>query len=225
VPELPEGPLWANIVAFLLAAAVIGWTGTGLAVLGDKLADRTGLGEAVVGSLFLGLTTALPGLAASITAALQGHAALAISNAIGGIAIQTVFLAVADVVHKKANLEHAAASITNAIQTTILVSLLALVLLGLNSPDVTLAHVHPMTPVLFAAAGGGFWLVYRSSTEPMWLPRKTADTVLDVPEQANVEASLGKLLAGFAIAAGVVDRGWGRGGSHHGPDRRCDGSQ
>ncbi len=159
MPEIPEGPLWANVLAFLAAAVAIGWVGTRLAELADKLADRTGLGEAVTGTLFLGLITALPGLTASVTAALQGNAALAISNAIGGIAIQTVFLAVADIVHRKANLEHAAASITNAVQTTILVSLLVLVLLGLASPDVTVTHVHPTTIIMFATAGFGFWLV------------------------------------------------------------------
>lgn len=204
MPEIPAGPLWANVIAFLIAATAIGWVGSRLAGLADKLADRTGLGEAVTGTLFLGLITALPGLTASITAAIQGNAALAVSNAIGGIAIQTVFLAVADIVHRKANLEHAAASITNAVQTTILVSLLVLVLLGLAGPSVTVAHVHPMTAILFLGAGFGFWLVYQSSTEPMWKPRETADTVVDEPEQENVRANLGKLLTGFAIAAVTV---------------------
>ena len=62
MPEIPAGPLWANILAFLVAAAAIGWVGSRLAELADKLADRTGLGEAVTGTLFLGLITALPGL-------------------------------------------------------------------------------------------------------------------------------------------------------------------
>lgn len=67
----------------------------------DKIADKTGLGEAVTGTIFLGLTTALPGVAASIFAAMDGRPALAISNAIGGIAIQTTFLALADIAHCK----------------------------------------------------------------------------------------------------------------------------
>jgi cation:H+ antiporter len=196
-------PLWLQFGGFFSAAAVIAWSGTQLAGFGDRLADRTGLGEAVTGALFLGLTTALPGLTASITAALDGRPALAISNAIGGIAIQTTFLAAGDVVLPKANLEHAAASVTNMIQTTILVILLTLVLLGLTGPDVTLGHIHPMTILLFLVVGASFWLVYRSSLEPMWRPKETPWTVPDVPETAHRRESLTKLLLGF-LGNGVV---------------------
>jgi cation:H+ antiporter len=162
------------------------------------------LGEVITGTLFLGCTTSLPGLAASITAVLDGRPALAISNAIGGIAIQTTFLTIADIAYTRANLEHAAASATNMIQTAMLVVLLALTLLGLTGPQVTIAHVHPMTPVLFLAAGTGFWLVYRSSTEPMWKPEQTAETVEDIPAEAHRRNSLGKLLGGFVLTAGAA---------------------
>lgn len=202
--DLSGWPVWANVLVFAVAAALIGWAGTTLAGLGDRIADRTGMGEAVTGMIFLGVTTALPGLAASITAALEGNAALAISNAIGGIAIQTTFLALADIAYTRANLEHAAASLPNMIQTAMLVILLTLVLLGLSGPDVTVGHVHPITPVLFAVAGAGFWLVYRSSSEPMWRPKVTPHTVEDVPEESHVRERLSGLLIGFAIAAVVV---------------------
>lgn len=202
--DFSSWPLWANFAAFFAAAGVIAWAGTRLASYGDRLADRTGLGEAVTGTIFLGLITALPGLAASVTAALEGHPALAISNAIGGIAVQTTFLAAADIAHREANLEHATASVANMIQTAVLICLLALVLLGLTGPDVTIGPVHPMTPLLFLAAGAGFWLVYRSSTEPMWKPRQTGATVEDVPDESHVRENLGKLVAGFLANAVVV---------------------
>lgn len=196
--------LWFDAVIFIAAAAVILGAGIKLAAVADRLADRLGWGEAVTGSLLLGLTTALPGLAASITAALEGRAALAIGNAIGGIAIQTTFLAVADLAHRKANLEHAAASVANMIQTAILIALLALVLLGIAGPDITVAHVNPMTGVLFLCAVAGFWLVYRSRTQPMWKPQLTRETVEDVPDETHERAHLGKLLAAFFIAGSLV---------------------
>lgn len=201
---LSAWPLWGNVVVFLIAAGVIAWAGVMLAEFGDRIADRTGWGEAITGAMFLGFTTSLPGLAASITAALEGHPALAISNAIGGIAIQTTFLALADIAYPKANLEHAAASVANMIQTAILVILMTLVLLGLTGPDVTVAHVHPLTLILFAAAAGGFWLVFRSSADPMWNPTVTPHTVEDVPDESHVRENLGKLLVGFGITAVAV---------------------
>lgn len=51
-----------------------------------------GLGKAVTGTLLPSLVSALPGLAASITAAVAGRPALAIGTAVGGIAIQTTSL-------------------------------------------------------------------------------------------------------------------------------------
>lgn len=201
---LSDASLLVNVAVFLAGAAVIGWIGTRLAELADHLADRTGLGEAVTGTVFLGVTTALPGLAASLFAVVEGRPALALSNAIGGIALQTSFLAIADLAYRKANLEHAAASAVNMIQTTMLIILLTIVLLGLSGPDVTVGHVHPATPALLAAAVAGFVLVWRSSREPMWQPRCTADTVEDVPEEGHPTRSLGRLILRFAGAAVVV---------------------
>lgn len=56
-----------------------------------------------------------------MTAAYEGYPKLAVSNTIGGIAAQTAFLAIADIDYRKANLEHAAASIANMMQGTLLV--------------------------------------------------------------------------------------------------------
>lgn len=204
MPDLSSSPLWLNLLVFAGAAGVIAWAGIRLAGLADRLADRTGLGEAVTGTVFLGLSTALPGLTASIAAVLDGHPALAISNAIGGIAIQTTFLAVADIVYPKANLEHAAASVANMIQTGILIALLAVVLLGLTGPELTVGHVNPLTGVLLVAACGGLWMVYRTRTEPMWEPKDTPHTVRDRPDEAHMEAHLGRLLSGFLFTAGIV---------------------
>lgn len=50
------------------------------------------MGEAITGPIFLGLTTALPGLAASVTAAIDGHPALAIRNAVGGFVLLSGFM-------------------------------------------------------------------------------------------------------------------------------------
>lgn len=75
-----------SIGLFLIAVLVIALTGTRMARLADQLADATGLGEAVVGALFLGGSTSLAGIVTSVTAAAQGHPELAVSNALGGIA-------------------------------------------------------------------------------------------------------------------------------------------
>ena len=192
------------MLVFAGASAAIAVAGTRLAGFADRLADRTGLGEAVTGTLLLGLTTALPGLTASVFAAVQGRPVLALGNAIGGIAFQTTILAVADIAYRKANLEHAAASLQNVMQAVMLVLLLTLVLVGLVAPDAPLAHVHPMSAVIILAAALAFWLVYRVRETPMWRPKETRETVKDDPAPESRLESLPMLVLGLVLTGAVT---------------------
>jgi len=196
--------LTGNILVFAGAAAAIGVAGVRMAGFADQLADRTGLGEAVTGMILLGLITALPGIAASVTAAVDGHPGMAISNAMGGIAVQTLALAAADLFYPKANLEHAAASMENLLQTILLILLMSLVLTGISGPDVTLGHIHPATLLLFAAAGFGFRLVYNTRARPMWKPTATSDTVADVPEARSSKKAMGLLIGGLLVTGAIT---------------------
>jgi cation:H+ antiporter len=180
--------LWglpALVAAFAGAALLIAVAGVVVVTRADTIADRTGLGEAVVGALILGGATSLAGLVASVTAAWQGHPSLAISNAIGGIAVQTAFLAIADVTYRRANLEHAAASTSNLSFSALLIGLLSVLLVASFGPDVTIWGVHPASFVIVLAYVAGLRLVSQGRREPMWYPRKTALTVPDVPEVAD----------------------------------------
>lgn len=195
-------PLWANIAIFAGATVGIGLAGVKAAGLADRVADRTGMGEAVTGTIFLGLLTALPGLLASVVAALDGRPALAISNAMGGIAVQTTALAIADIAYRRANLEHAAASVPNMLQATMLIALMVLVLCGLSGPDVALGGIaHPITPVLILTAGGALWLVIVTRNDPMWKPTDTDETIRDTPDEEHEEQSLRKMLIGLIAMA------------------------
>lgn len=157
---------WA-IGVFLLATGAIGVVGTFLSGICDRLADRTGMGEAFTGAIVLGAVTSLSGITVSVTAALDGLPTLALSNAIGGIAVQTAFLAVADVTYRRANLEHAAASVPNMMQAALLIVLLAMMLAIMTLPPVTVAGVHPLSPALLLVYGFGMRMVYQSRERPM----------------------------------------------------------
>jgi len=120
------------------AAMVILLVGLRMTTLADRIADRTGFGEAVVGGVLLGAATSFSGTIVSLTAALDGRASLAFSNGIGGIAAQTAFLAIADIVYRRANLEHAAAEIANVFQCGVLLALLAIPFAASTAPEVAL---------------------------------------------------------------------------------------
>lgn len=198
---------WAveiSLGAFVVSALMLVVVGSRFTRLVDRLADRTGLGEALAGAVLLGATTSLPGLVTTVVGASAGDASFAVSNALGGIAAQTMFLALADLVYRRANLEHAAASVPNLLQSVVLIALIGLVLLGVLGPDLVVLGLHPITLLLPAAYVYGLRLVASARRDPMWRPQQTAETRTDVPEEANLRESLFKLWIKFAVAAATV---------------------
>lgn len=209
MPAVSALGLPALSMLFLLCAVTIGVSGTVLSGVADRLADRGGLGEALTGSVLLGAVTSMSGSVLSVSAALADQPALALSNAYGGIAVQTLFLAVADASYRRANLEHAAASAENVLQSALLVCLLATLLAASYSPDWTLFGIHPATPLLLVGYGFGIRLVQRSRHSPMWRPRKTDETRLDTPDQGNMARSLAGLIIAFVLLGAVMGgSGW-----------------
>jgi cation:H+ antiporter len=196
--------LLAAFTVFGLAILVVG---VALTRRADEIAQATGLSAALVGALLLGATTSLPGTVLSISAAFQGHADLAIGNAIGGITAQTAFLALADLSHRRLNLEHAAASISTLMQAALLVSLLMLPLLALSQPAVTVLAIHPVSPVMIAAYLGGLRLIDRAEQDPMWRPTP------EVPEERSEERppSHAPWLAFLGLAVVAAAAGYGLG--------------
>ncbi|NBD96272.1 MAG: sodium:calcium antiporter [Gammaproteobacteria bacterium] len=201
--------LLQSVAVFTACTAVIGVFGTWITGVVDQLADRTGLGEAVAGAVLLGAATSLSGSVLSVTAAWNGLPELALSNAMGGIAVQTAFLVVADAVYRKANLEHAAASAQNLMQSALLIALLALIMLAPALPDFTLWGIHPVTPVLIGVYLYGTAIIGGMRERPMWRPTRTAETRDDEPEDLDKVPALTPLLIRFVLLMLVLGiAGW-----------------
>lgn len=197
-----------SITVFGIAALVIVIAGSRLARLSDDLADRSGLGEALFGVLLLGSVTSLPDFAATLSAAIDRRPDLAMSNVMGSMAVNLAFLGIADIVYRKANLEHAAASPVNLMLAVLLIVLLTLPLLAIVTPPLAFFGVHPVTPVLVAAYLFGLYLVHHTQTKPMWFPRQTRQTVSDVPDQQHQGSLLEGWLGFIALAVVTCIAGW-----------------
>ncbi|MFA9432379.1 sodium:calcium antiporter [Egicoccus sp. AB-alg2] len=205
---MPLLPVPFAIVALLLAAAGIMLAGPRMVRVADRLADLTGLGEAFVGAVLVGAATSLPDILATVIPAARGLPELAVGNALGGVLGQTAFLAVADLTYRRANLEHAAASLPNLVQATLLITLLGGVLALLAAPEHSVLGIHPGSLVLVGTYAYGLKLVNETSTTPMWHAVETSDTNLDVPEEATVPAAqqtgLWWSFAGLAVVLGIA---------------------
>lgn len=200
--------LTVSVAAFATGALVIVIAGSRLARSAVRLADQTGLGEAVFGVLLLAGVTSLPDFAATLSAAIDNRPDLAMSNVMGSMAANLVFLGVGDIVYRKANLEHAAASPVNLMLAALLITLLSLPLLAIFTPTATLFGIHPMTPVIVAAYLFGLHLVRRAQTRPMWFPRLTHQTDPGQPENHAHErmSTLWFIFASMAVISGMA--GW-----------------
>ncbi|KAB8162155.1 cation transporter [Streptomyces sp. 3MP-14] len=205
-----QWPLGWSVALFLAAGLLTVVGSVRLATLGDVLADRTGQGEALFGAVFFGLVASLSGIVMTAVSAADHHPDLAYSNAVGGIAAQTLAVAAADAAYRRVNLEHAAASLPNLLFGCLLIGLLGLALMGSFSPDVTVAGVHPVSVVMVAFYWGGLRLISDRS-RPMWVAVRTTNTVPDRPqvEEATRGRRTGSLWAEFlGIAGAVVVGGW-----------------
>ncbi|MEX2630479.1 MAG: sodium:calcium antiporter [Tistlia sp.] len=216
-------PLSLLALGFLACALVIGVVGVRLTREAERFAYVSGLGQAATGAVVLGAITSLPGMATSFTAAAGGHPDLAVSNALGGIAAQTLFLVAADVAYRKTNLEYAAAEEANLSQAVVLIALLVLPILAMAGPDLHLGSagtlaVHPVTPLLIAGYLAGLRLTAGSHRRPQWQPvlAPAADSekrperprrgelvalVLRLVAMGAVVGLMGWLLSGLAVAA------------------------
>jgi cation:H+ antiporter len=201
-----------SIIGLAVLGAAIVFVGVRLASCADALAERTGLGQAFMGAVFLGATTSLPGITASVAAASSGRPDMALSNALGGIAVQTLFIVVADLAYRDSNLEHAAASESVLVQNALLLALLAMLLAACLGPEIHYGGVHPVTLLLPLAYALGLRSIRASHVDPMWQPR--ASGLVRVRREtrgslgpAQTNAALWSQLAIAGTAA--VLAGWG----------------
>ncbi|QBI53537.1 sodium:calcium antiporter [Streptomonospora litoralis] len=199
-------PVWVSAAVLAGSAMVLLVAGGPFTRLVDRLADRTGLGETLAGILLVGAVTALPGLITSILGAARGDAAFAMNNALGGIALQTTFIALADLIYRRANLEHAAASLPNLLAPIGLSIMLGTVLVAGTGPQVAVAGVHPASVLLVFLYWYWLRLSRKVGANPMWRVKPTRNTRRDEPDPASQRPgeSMAAMWLKFAAMAAVV---------------------
>ncbi|MCB2411816.1 hypothetical protein LGT39_02995 [Demequina sp. TTPB684] len=201
-------PLLPSVGALVVSVAVLAFAGTRLAWVADDIAERTGMGKATAGALLLGGVTSLTGIVTTATGALAGEADFALANPLGGVAIQSVWIAIADLMYRRANLEHAAASLPNLLQSMVLVALLSLPIIAYATPQVAWGWFHPLTLAIPAFYFYGLRLLKSVEKEPQWRPREsktTGDEQGEPPSTASMKR-LWLLFAGLGVV--VAATGW-----------------
>lgn len=168
---LPHLPLWAELLIFLASAATIWGAGIPLSNYTDILADRLHLGQALGGLILLAIATNLPEIAITYSAAASGKLDVAVSNILGGIAIQTVVLVALDAfgVREKRPLTYQAASLTLVIEGAIVLAVLVVVVMGTQLPkNLVVARLTPDVVLIALVWVAGLVLTQRAGAKLPW---------------------------------------------------------
>lgn len=131
---------WSNttlIILFLIATIAIWISGIKLTKAVDAITSHFGLGEAIGGMVFLAIITNLPEIAITAVAASHRDYDIAISNLLGGIAIQTLVLVLIDIfgVGRLAPLTQKGHSNVLMIEGVALIFILSVVIMGAQFPN------------------------------------------------------------------------------------------
>ncbi len=176
---------------FVAATVAIFVVGPRLARVVETIADRLGIGQVLAGAVLLGVVTSLPGLVLTVTAAVRGDAELAVSNALGGVAAQTFFLAVADLFYRTGTLSSGVPTRQVTYQAAFLLVLLGMVVVALGSAEATIGRVHPVTPMLAVTYVVGLSLSRR--VDRRGGPELAAPAASEVSEDPEAEGARGGL--------------------------------
>lgn len=129
-------PLSSALGQYALAAVAVIAAALWLPRLGAELARQTGLGEALVGSLFVAITTSLPEIVVSLTAVRIGAVDLGIANVLGSNLFNLLILGLDDVFYRQGPLL-AGAGVTHSVSVVAIVMMYGLFLAGLSYKAMT----------------------------------------------------------------------------------------
>ncbi|MGY3566259.1 sodium:calcium antiporter [Sinomonas sp. RB5] len=204
-------PLWALLLLFAVAAAVIWVAGIQLSKQTDVLDARLHLGSALGGLILLAVATNLPEIAITVSAALSGNLGVAVGNILGGIAVQTVVLVALDAIgtRKGEPLMYRASSLTLVIEAVTVVGVLGVVVAGSQMPPSLVAFRLTPAAVLIAAVWiVGLLAVQRSQKGLPWHEQGNAPGSQSKPQghskdsgDGSKKVSTGRAALIFSVAA------------------------
>ena len=159
------------VLLFAACAAATWFAGVALSRTTDALDVRLGLGEELGGILLLAVAGSLPEVAITVSAAARGNLGLAAGNLIGGIAVQTMVLAICDVaVGPRRPLTFLVGALTPVLEAMLVVFVVAGVLMGaLLEPSTAIGGVvSPASLGIVVAWLTGVYVINQVRKDPRW---------------------------------------------------------
>jgi cation:H+ antiporter len=201
--------MWHNLMIvpllqFLVCAAVIIVAGTFLTRFADAIAELTGFGRLLIGSVLLAGATSLPELTVDISAVRLGAVDLAVGDLLGSSLMNLLILALLDLTHHSRGRMLSKQAAAHALSGSVSAALTCIVALGLLTGkwagEYAVMGISPAIIALVVAYSFGVRLVY--------LDQRIANrTATDLGGHAHVPLgtmTLPKAAAGFAACAVTI---------------------
>lgn len=201
------------LAIFLLSTITIWMSGVKLTKAIDAITSHFNLGEAFGGMVFLAIVTNLPEIAITCVAAYYRNYDIAISNILGGIAIQTVVLVLIDIfgVGRSAPLTEKGHSKILIVEGVALIFILSIVLMASQFPSTFIfARSTPFEWIILAIWLGTIYLTstFMTKRKPSLIQHKVASQKLQISKskfQGTINVALIVLTLGAII---TLITGW-----------------
>lgn len=188
----------------MLAAAAIVIAGSFLTRAADRIAELTGFGRLLIGSVLLAGATSLPELSVDVSAALKGLDDIAVGDLMGSSLFNLLILAVADLVHKQRGWMLSRPAAAHAISAAMSMLLTAIVgVMILSRFGVSLWGVGLGSLIVFAAYAMGVRIVFYDQR----FARQKAEAegaVEPLPPWSQRRAAMRRAGVQFVIAAAGI---------------------
>ena len=159
------------LVGIFSVGAITTWiAGVYLSRTTDALDFRWKLGDALGGMILLSVAGSLPEVAITMSAAAQHNLPLAAGNLIGGIATQTMVLAICDLFVKgKKPLSYLVGSLMPVLEASLVMAIVSIVFMGaMLPPSVAIFGVSPASIVIIVVWALGIAMLKKVRNSPAW---------------------------------------------------------
>ena len=189
------------ILQFVIAALIIVVAGTFLSRFADVIAEITGLGRLLIGSILLAGATSLPELSVDISAVRMGLPNVAVGDLMGSSLMNLLILGIIDLLPKSRGRALSRISSAHALPGALSIVLTALA--GVAIVTRSSASVYSVSVAALGLGSAyllGMRMIYMD--QKLGAPMHTNDPELAHPQDRR--GAMAKALGGFATAAAVI---------------------
>jgi cation:H+ antiporter len=192
------------LLQFGICAVVIIIAGTFLSKYADAIAERTGLGRLLIGSVLLAGATSLPELTVDISAVRLGAVDLAVGDLVGSSLMNLLILALLDLSRHSRGRMLSKQGAAHALSGSVSAGLTCLLALGLlTASSIGIGEILWIGPAILTIV-----VTYLFGVRLVFLDQRIAQrTALEMGVELRepvVNVSLGKALAGFVVCAAAI---------------------